>query len=155
MSRIISSSAACLILPCFSHYLINRTIFGGGGNTEHEMCALIFSTNVVWNFFILRRTERGMIKNVNVHVKHSLILPDCNQTWIFSLEFPKIREYQISSQSVHWRSSCSMRTGGRTDRHDEVNVALRNFANSPKRCTSRPNWGKKENPAFKYPRNSE
>ena len=28
------------------HFLINGTIFEGGGTIEHEMCVLIFSTNL-------------------------------------------------------------------------------------------------------------
>ena len=31
---------------------------------EHEMCASIFFTAFVWNIFIIKRNERGMIKNV-------------------------------------------------------------------------------------------
>jgi len=33
----------------FPHYLINGTIFGGGGVTEYKTCVLILSTNFVWN----------------------------------------------------------------------------------------------------------
>jgi len=45
------------------HYLINGTVFEKKV-TEYKMCVLIFSTNIVWKFLILRRTERDMIKHV-------------------------------------------------------------------------------------------
>jgi hypothetical protein len=47
----------------FPHYLIHGMIFGKKV-TEHKMCVLIFSTNLVEKFLVVRRTERDMIKNV-------------------------------------------------------------------------------------------
>ena len=57
---------------------------------------------------------------------------------LIKLKFsPQILEkklkYQISSKSVKWESSCSMRADGRKDRHMmKLIVAFRNFANAPK-----------------------
>ena len=48
------------ILP---HYLINGSVFGKKV-TEHEMCVLVFSTNLSETFLILRINERDMIINV-------------------------------------------------------------------------------------------
>jgi len=41
--------------------------------------------------------------------------------------FEKYTKYQISYKSVHWDSSCSMRTGGQSDM--KLIVVFRNFAN--------------------------
>jgi hypothetical protein len=47
----------------------------------------------------------------------------------------KKRKYQISSKSVQWQPSCSMRADGRTDVRTDITkltVAFRNFVNAPK-----------------------
>ena len=51
----------------FPYCLINGMIlfFGGGGGIEHKMCVSSFSTTLAEIFFILRRTEGGMIENVH------------------------------------------------------------------------------------------
>jgi len=46
-------------------------------------------------------------------------------------DFRKIHKYQISSKSVQWELSCSMRTDRRTDMTKLI-AAFRNFANAPK-----------------------
>jgi hypothetical protein len=62
------------------------------------MCALIFSKTVSEIFLILRRNERGMIKEmyIGLHVKYSLCLSDFIETWIFSTDFRKFLKYQSS-----------------------------------------------------------
>ena len=47
----------------YPHYLINCTIFEGKKLLTMKYVS-IFTTTVVWTFFILRRTEQDMIKNV-------------------------------------------------------------------------------------------
>ena len=49
------------------------------------------------------------------------VLSDCNKSWNFSRDFRKIFIYQISQKSVQRWPNCSMRTDGRTGRHDETN----------------------------------
>ena len=59
------------------------------------MCVLILSTTC--DTFLILRTERDMIKNVNgLHVKYPLFLSDLNETWIFLTDFQKIPKYKIS-----------------------------------------------------------
>jgi hypothetical protein len=63
---------ACAVLYCnlwpaplyniFPHYLIKARF--SEKVIEHKMCVLIFSTNLSEIFFILRRIERDIIKNV-------------------------------------------------------------------------------------------
>jgi len=54
------------------------------------------------------------------------------ETAVGLTEFRKILKYQISWKSVQWEPRFSMRTDGRTDRYDELIVALRTFAYAPK-----------------------
>jgi len=82
----------------FPIYLSNGTIFGGGGDIEYKMCAFIFTTTLPETFLILRKTEREMIKKtyIGLHGNYPLSLSDFNETGIFSTDFRKILEYQIS-----------------------------------------------------------
>ena len=59
---------------------------------------------------------------LDLHVKYPLFLLDFNETWIISTDFQKKNvKYQILLKSAQWEPSCSMRTVGQTDRHDEIN----------------------------------
>jgi hypothetical protein len=46
--------------------------------------------------------------------------------------FKKMFKYKSLGKSFQWKPSCSVRTDGRTDGHDEATVAFCNFANAPK-----------------------
>jgi len=62
-------------------HIINGTILGGKKFTDHKMCVLIFSTNVIETFFILKRNVRDMIKMyIFLHVRYLSILSDFNET---------------------------------------------------------------------------
>ena len=63
LRRIILSSVACLDVPYFSTLPHKQHDFGEKV-TEYKMCVLILSTILSEIFFILRRNERDMIKNV-------------------------------------------------------------------------------------------
>ena len=65
------------------------------------------------------------------HVKYSLFLSDFNEILIFSTDFEKSIKYQVSSTSVNWELSCSMRTDGQSVMTKLI-VAFRNFANAAK-----------------------
>jgi len=54
-------------------------------------------------------------------------LSDITEARIFSTDFRKLLKYQFSPKSVQWEPSCSMRTDGETDRHDEANSCSSQF----------------------------
>ena len=65
---------------------------------------------------------------VGIPVNCLLFLPDFNESQILSTVFRKIFRYQISWKSVKWGPSCYRRT-----HMTKLIVALRNFANAPKK----------------------
>jgi len=92
-------------------------------------CVLWFSLQILpETFLILRRNERDMVKMcIGLQVKYPLFLFDFIETLFFWTDFWKIRKYQISWKTVQWEPSCSMRTDGLTDRHDEANSGFSKF----------------------------
>ena len=66
----------------FPHYLINDTIFRGKKKLLNIMCGLIFSSSFFYEvLFILRRTERDMIKMcIYIFIKYPLFLSGFNET---------------------------------------------------------------------------
>ena len=95
----------------FPYCLTNGTTIGKKV-IEHNIYVLISSTVFVWNISHSKRYwARYHDKFISHRVKNPFILPDFNQTWIFSTEFLKILDYQISRKSVLWEPSCSIWTG--------------------------------------------
>jgi hypothetical protein len=102
-----------------------------------KICVSMFFISFVWNIFILRITERDVLKMyVGLCVKYPLILSDLNETCIFLRSYSKIRKYLISYKSVQWEPSNSMRTGGRMDgrrnRHVKDNSRFSQFCGRTK-----------------------
>jgi hypothetical protein len=86
----------------FPHYLINCTIFEGGGDLLNRKCVFWFSLQLLSEtFLILERTERDMNKNVHwSSFKVTVILVRLYETWIFSTDFQK-----YSNIKFHWHLS--------------------------------------------------
>ena len=83
MHNIISPSVACLTLPCFSTSRFSRKKLL---NIKYIFwLSLQFSSEM---FLILRRTA-------GFHTKYPSLLPDFNESWLFSTDIWKIYEYQI------------------------------------------------------------
>jgi hypothetical protein len=53
---------------------------------------------------------------LSFHVTYPILLPDFNQTWIFSTDFHGSPQYQISRKSVQWKPGWYVWTDGRTNR---------------------------------------
>jgi len=111
----------------FKHYLI--TIFEKKIVTEHRMCVLISSTAFVWNISHSKKNwSRYDQKRILVFMWSTRYSCPIVMKLEFSGQFfLKLLKYKISSISVHWESSCSMRADRRTDRHDEANSSFSQF----------------------------
>ena len=83
-------------------------------------------------FFQEEFSEISSKMSKHLHVKYPLLLSDFNYICTFSTEFRKSIKYQVSSISVHWEPTSSMRTNGQTDMIKLI-VAFRNFAKPPKK----------------------
>ena len=102
----------------FWYYPINGTVFEK--KSLNVKCVFWFYLQLLFEtFLILGRNQRYTVMNVKTSsCKVPVFLSDINETWIFSKHFRKSLKYQISSKSVRWEPTCSMR---RTDRNDEAN----------------------------------
>jgi hypothetical protein len=62
-------------------------------------------------------------------------MPDFNQIWIFSTDFHRSPQYQISRKFVQWEPLCYMRTDRRKDRRKDMTKVisvLPDYADMPK-----------------------
>jgi hypothetical protein len=115
----------------FPHYLTNGAIFGKNV-TENKMSFDFFLRLCVKNSSLEEElSEIWPIMCNGLHVKHQLLLSDCNETWVSSTDFRKILKYQISRKSVPWKPSCSVRTDGRIVM-TKLMVVFRNFVKASK-----------------------
>jgi hypothetical protein len=111
MRRNILSSAACLAVPYFPHYLINCTNFGKGYWIQNAYF------DFFWNIsYSKKNLARYHHRRTYVHVKYQLFLSDFSGIWIFSADFRKTLTYQISWKSLQWEQSCTMRKNRPTER---------------------------------------
>jgi len=70
------------------------------------------------------------------HVKFPIFLPEFKQICIFSTDFDKSPQCQISRKSVHWEPRWYMRTDRRTDGHGEANRLFSRLCEKPKKSSS-------------------
>ena len=92
-----------------------------------------FSLKLSSKTFFIIGIQRDSVINVKTSCTVSVFfLSDSNKTCIFSTYFRKKLKYKVSSISVQWEPSCSLRTDGQTDMTILI-VAFRYFANAPKK----------------------
>jgi hypothetical protein len=135
MRRVLLSCVACSDLQYFSTLSHKRDDFRKKKITEHKIYILIFSINLFWDIPHSKKNWSIYMYvwstiHIDLHVQYQLLLPDFNETWIFSIDFREILKYQSSWKAVYWGPSCFMRTDGRTDM-TTLTVAFRNFTNAP------------------------
>ena len=87
-------------------------------NAYAPYCYVICGPSVFTLFSKLSHKRHNFRKNI---IEHKICV------LIFSTDFRKMLKYQISSKSFSWYPSCSMRTEGQTDRHDEGNSRFSQF----------------------------
>jgi len=109
-------------------HIISQTARSSQNIIEYRTCILIFSTNFVWNISHSKGNWARYNKNVcRSSCKVPVILSHFNDTWIFLTDLREIVKCQISLKSVPLEPSCSVRTDGQTDTHDEDNSRFSQF----------------------------
>jgi len=126
---VILSFVACSALQyCSSssykqHFSVKKVI-------EHKTCVSIFYKCLSEKYFILRRTERDMVKKV---YWSSCKAPVCSCPSLMKLEFSgQIFERKLISNTYitfheNWSSGSRVSPCGQTDRHDEANSRFSPF----------------------------
>jgi len=86
----------------------------------------------VWNISHYKKkwVRCGKKKSIALHVKYPLFLSDFNETRIFSTDFLKIPQNEISWKSLQ-REQNSMRTDGRTKDMMKLIDAFRKYVHAP------------------------
>ena len=100
------------------------------------MCVLIFSTNFVRKFLILRRIERDMIKNVywSSYEVPFILVRFLEYLYFLDRCFEKYSNIKFNENPSSGGRSVPCGADGRTDRHmTKLIVAFRNFANATQR----------------------
>jgi len=87
------------------------------------MYILIFSTT----FVIPRRIQRDIINGHRSSCKVAVLLFTFQSNSNFLDKFSESIQMSYFMISIDWEPSCSMRTDGQTDRHDEANSRFLQF----------------------------
>jgi len=89
----------------------------------YNVCFDFLSATLAWNVSHSKKNSSEMLSwmYIGLRVKYPLLLSDFIETWFFLTDFQKIFKYKMLWKSVQQEPSCSMRTSGQTDRHDETN----------------------------------
>jgi hypothetical protein len=95
-------------------------------------CVFWFSLQICLQHFSYKEVFTAIVSYlfVGILVKCPWFLSDLNQTWIFSANFQKIPQHQISWKSIQWEPSCSTWTDGWTNMRKLI-VTFHNFVNVP------------------------
>ena len=124
----------CPALQCFSTSSHTRQDFRGGGEvTDHKVCALILSTTFVWN---ISHSKNNSERDDQIRILFFMWSARFSCQILMKLKFSRhifkniYSNIKYALKSVQWKSSCSMRTGRRTNM-TKIIVAFRNFANAP------------------------
>jgi hypothetical protein len=97
----------------FPQYLINDMIFGR--KLFNIKCVFWFALQLLYEtFLILRRIQQDIVINVKMSSGKVSFFLDFNKTWVFSTYFQNKLKYQLSSKSLQWEPSCSMRMDRQT-----------------------------------------
>jgi len=130
MRRIIFICVACPALSYFSTLSHKLHDFRGEKVTEHKICVLILSTNLSATFYILRRTERDIIKNACLS---SCAVPVILVRFYCNFNFHNI--FSKNTQIYNFMKICLVGAellhadarDRQTDRHDEANSGFSKF----------------------------
>jgi hypothetical protein len=112
-------------LYIFPHDLINHTNFGK--KLSIIKCVFWVSLQLLSETFFY--SKKNWATHYGLHPCILYSYPILIKLEFFDI-FSKILKYQISWKSIQWEPSCSMRTDGRTERHDEANSSFSQFCES-------------------------
>jgi hypothetical protein len=128
MGRIIFSRVTCPAVQYSSTLSYKRYNFRGKKLLNIKTCVLIFCTNFIWNIsHSKKKWERYCHICVLIFMQSTRYFCEVSRKLEISRQIFEKYSSQILRSSVQWEPSCSMRAGGRTDRHDEANSRLSQF----------------------------
>jgi len=125
----------CPGLQYFSTLTHNVTIFEKKKKKKKKerilyiKCVFWISLQFLLKNFPLWEELNEQLSQMYIHfsVKYSFIPFNFNETCFSPTGFRKVLKYKLLWKILQWEPSCSMRTDGRTARHDEANSSFWQF----------------------------